>query len=95
MGGLGRIRVSLLPAFIPELPQGTVENSPFFLKGDKWDGVGTSTDKKGSKLVQSGLRRRAFGNQAGKHRTCPERSVTDLGGEQTSGRKRQCAQDKG
>ena len=33
-----------------------MENSPFFLKGDKWGGVGMSTDED-SKMVQTGLPR--------------------------------------
>lgn len=40
-------------------------------------------------------RARVFGKRVGKCFTCSENSVTNLGGEQTSGRKRQCAQDKG
>lgn len=40
-------------------------------------------------------RGKAFGNQVGKGCACPEKSVIDLGGEQTLGRKRQCGQDKG
>lgn len=72
-----------------------MEKPSFFLTGDKR--VGTHADKMCSKLALNGLKTEEglLVNCWGKVFTCPEESVTNLGSEQTLGRKRQCAQDKG
>lgn len=56
-----------------------------------------SCKKMCSKLALNGLKteERLLVNCWGKIFTCPEESVTNLGSEQTLGRKGQCAQDRG